>query len=175
MLVRAMHKLWPTVPVQAQIDAAFIRLWQLVLAEIPLDGAELVLVARSRAGDAFPPKPGEIVRWYYWLRDRADGTAVPDADEAWTEVRREVGRRGWTLGPPEKWSHPAVAAAATAIGWNELCRGDESIVRAHFLRVYPAVQQRVETTTSVERTFGALSSEARSLASGLFPQLGTGE
>lgn len=173
-LVRAMHRLWPTVPLQAPVDAALIRLWQLVLAEIPLEGAELVLVTRSRAGDVFPPKPGEIVRWYYWLSERVTGTAAPDVDEAWAEVRRAVGARGWTQGPPEQWSHPAVAAAVKSLGWTELCRGEESIVRAHFLRLYPTVQQRIESTANVERTFGVLGPAVAAALPGVVRSLDAG-
>lgn len=173
-LVRAMHRLWPTVPMQAPVDAALVRLWQLVLADIPIDGAELVLVTRSRAGDVFPPKPGEIVRWYHWLSDRAAGVAAPDVDEAWTEVRRVVGRLGWTQGPPSSWSHPAVAAAVAAIGWRELCHGDEMVVRAHFMKLYPTVQQRVETHATVERTFGVLGPAVAAALPGLVKSIDAG-
>lgn len=151
ILVRAMTKLWPTVPFQAAVDADLIRLWQLVLIDVPLSGAELVLVTRARAGDRFPPTPGDIVRWHHWMLDR-----TPDVDEAWTEVRRAVSRVGWHAGPPTDWSHPAVRAAATAIGWTELCHGEEMVVRAHFFRLYPTVQTRVEHQATAARTMGAL-------------------
>lgn len=156
-LIRAMSKLWPTVPTQAKVDADMIRLWALVLADVPPDGAELVIVTRSRAGDRFPPTPGELVEHWHELNDRANGVQIPTADEAWREVRREIGRLGYMFGDGHVWSHPAIASAVEAMGWAQLCQGEEMINRAHFLKMYPTVAARARQEQVQERTFDALA------------------
>ena len=163
-LLRAIVKLWPTVPFATSIDADLIRLWQLVLADVPLDAAELVIVLRARADERFPPTPGGIVSDYHGLCDQAAGRRTPDADEAWGEVRRTIGRCGYDHPPTvDSWSHPAVAAAVSSIGWGQLCRGDEQIVRAHFLRSYPAIAQRARADVTFSRATAALGLDTTSL------------
>lgn len=162
-LLRAVHRLWPTVPMQAPIDADTVRVWQIVLADIPIAGGEAVVVNCARAGDRFPPTPGAIASAYHDVVDRHRGQAVPDVDEAWLEVSTAVQRLGWYSGPPASWSHSAVAAAAAAMTWRELCHGDTMVVRAHFVRIYPAIASRTVAAVVLERTRDALAGIAGSV------------
>lgn len=156
LLIQACAQLWPTVPLQAQYGPQMIRLWAVVLADVSLPEAEQVLANCSRQGDRFPPTPGVIARGALDARAAAEGRTVPDADEAWSEIISVVQRRGWYRGEPDEWSHPAVAHAVRALSWDELCHGDEMVMRAHFIRMYPAIvarvvgaQQRAETMTAL--------------------------
>lgn len=115
--------------------------WAAVLADIDYVEAEAVIIAVARDGAAFPPTPGQIAERVLTLREQRDGTAAPDIDRALAEVRHYVTTRGVSYGQPEKWSHPAVAAAVAAIGWPELCTGGDT-ARAHFLRAYEAARAR---------------------------------
>jgi len=64
-----------------------------------------------------------------------------DADAAWAEVQRQIRTVGY-YGQPT-WSHPAIAAAVDALGWDTLCRStNPEADRAHFLRFYALAQKR---------------------------------
>lgn len=79
-----------------------------------------------------------------------------DADEAWAEVRRQIRAVGY-YGCPV-WSHPAVAEAVAAIGWDTLCLStNPEVDRAHFLRFYAAARQR----TQAQQQFTALPATLR--------------
>lgn len=159
-LIRIIQRLWPSVPNQAPADATTVAVWQVVLCDVPMVGAEAVVVNRARSRDRFPPSPGEIAGHYHDTVDRLAGVAIPDADQAWLEVHTAVQRLGWYSGPPKAWSHPAVAAAADSMTWRELCHGDVMIVRAHFLKSYPAIAARSATARTETRTFAALAEVA---------------
>lgn len=67
---------------------------------------------------------------------------LPDFDEAWLEVRRAIRRYG-SYAPQPAFSHPAVAAAVTSIGWRELCLADDDgIIRGQFRMTYEVCQKR---------------------------------
>lgn len=64
-----------------------------------------------------------------------------DADQAWAEVLRQVRRVGY-YGVPV-WSHPAVADAVAALGWQTICTSDnQEADRAHFMRFYERAHDR---------------------------------
>lgn len=141
-LIGACSQLWPNVPMQAQYGPTMIRLWAAVLTDVTIDEAERAVVAHSRSGAQFPPAPGEIARLALDARASASGDLTPDADEAWAEIMAAVSSRGWYRGAPDTWSHPAVAAAVVALGWDEICHGDAMITRAHFVRMFPSIAAR---------------------------------
>lgn len=151
-LIRAAAILWPTVPHITKVDATMLRLWALALSDIAAADAEAMLVHCSRQGDRFPPTPGVLARLV--LDARSTGSA-PGADEAWAEVSAAVTRRGWYAGMPE-WSHPAVEAAARAIGWDELCHGDVMVVRAHFVKLYTPAADRTGHAARLDETMTML-------------------
>lgn len=142
VLVRGIARLWPTVPYRVDVDADFLRVWAAGLDGVTLTEAEAAVVIIMRGGATFPPGPGEIFKTVTDAREHTDGSRVPDADQAWDEVSYQIRRRGWHNGPPTDWSHLAVGAAVAALGWTELCHGDVMIVRAHFVRMYPAIAAR---------------------------------
>lgn len=143
-LIKACTFLWPYSPLQAQYGREMIRLWQLALADITAAEAEYQVVLASRHGDEFPPAPGEVARLALDARARTNGTAAPDVDVAWRSVIELVRSRGWYAGPPDTYGHPAVEAAARALGWNRLCQGDEMVTMAHFKTLYQAASRREE-------------------------------
>lgn len=68
----------------------------------------------------------------------AAGTAAPDLDQAWEEVRKS-----FSSSRPPAWSHPAVAAAVNALGYHEIGQSTEpGVTRAHFQRAYEAAVKR---------------------------------
>jgi hypothetical protein len=155
-LLATVQRLWPTVPFQTKVDAAMVRAWQVVLADIPHTAAEALLVNTARAGAAFPPPPGQIAEQVIATRDDLTGSTAPTPDDAWGEVLAVVQRRGWYRGMPESWSHPAVEQVARSLGWDELCHGDPMVVRAHFLRLYPEAARRHTSVRRRDETFSML-------------------
>lgn len=137
---------------------ATARGWLTLMPDVPFEGAVAVLLELARDGTEFAPGPGKIVRMYHDRVDAEAGNAPPGVDECWDELMGPKGVNqpgGWYSGPPE-WSHPAVAAIASAIGWDELCHGDVMVVRAHVIRLYPATVERVERNKRNARTDKAL-------------------
>jgi len=140
-LIAALATLWPN----ARIDATpvLLRTWAAVLADIDITEAEAAVVILARSGAAFAPAPGAIVAAVLDMRDRASGDAAPGVDVAWAEVTEAIRSRGWSAGPPESWSHPAIADAVRAVTWRELCLSSPAgVVRAHFLRMYETAAAR---------------------------------
>ncbi len=167
-LIATVHRLWPTVPFQADAGREMVRSWQVVLADIPIEAAEALLVNIARSGASFPPPPGQIAAQVLATRDDLAGFTAPTADDAWAEVLRLVQSHGWYRGMPTVWSHPAVEQVARSLGWDELCHGDPMVVRAHFLRLYPeavrrhdATRQRTETFTMLQGTVGLALGDGR--------------
>lgn len=140
-LVGSIGRMWPTVPYRTDVDAEFLRVWQLILPDVALIEAEAAVVIMARGGAKFPPGPGEIAGAVMGHRQQAVGDDVPDADEAWSEVTAAVRRYG-RMNRPLHFSHPAVDAMVSALSWDGICNGDEMITRAHFLRMYPGVSAR---------------------------------
>lgn len=155
-IISIVRSLWPTVPFQAEVNADLVTAWQVVLSDVPFDAAQAFLADLSRGGAHFPPAPGELANAVLLAVARAEGRAAPDADQAWAEVEAAVSSRGWYAGPPDAWSHPAVAAGVQALGWGELCHGESMINRAHFMKLYPTVQARTEGDRRLAETLTAL-------------------
>lgn len=110
----------------------------------------------------------------------AGGTAAPGVDEAWAEVRRELGRVG-SHGVP-RWSHPAVRDAVAAIGWGALCASiAPAIDRAHFAKAYEAATRRSVTSRAqglvraLQPAMAALIAGAPAPAPAALPAAATGK
>ena len=72
-----------------------------------------------------------------------------DPDEAWAEVLHTVQTVGYYRVPA--WSHPALADAVQALGWQTLCQSENPEAdRAHFMKFYA-----VAVTRQREQTLGA--------------------
>lgn len=82
----------------------------------------------------FFPRPSDLIS-ALTQRDELD------ADQAWVEVLRQVRRTGY-YGVPE-FTHEAVADAARALGWQDLCMSEnQEADRAHFMRFYERAVER---------------------------------
>lgn len=115
--------------------------WATALAQVSYEAVEAVVYDMLARGQVHPPNLPDLVDGVLTAAEKAQGTYPPDADQALDELRFYVERRGPRRGPPEKWSHPAVAAAVRAFSWAELCDGGDT-TRAHFLRVYSDARAR---------------------------------
>ena len=68
--------------------------------------------------------------------------SLPNAEEAWNEVRDAIRAVGIHREPPT-FSHPAIQRAAEAIGWNTLCESENiGVERAHFMRFFHDSSER---------------------------------
>jgi hypothetical protein len=123
------------------------RLWAAMLADLPVEDARGALMEHL-AESSFVPAIADI-------RTRVARKRVnaPDFAAALSEVMRGV-RYGGRYKMPE-WSHPAIASAVEALGWNAICDSPTegtNTLRAQFERAY----QAVVTTERSRANVGAL-------------------
>jgi hypothetical protein len=124
---------WPNFPIPEAAEMRGIKLaaWLDVLGDVDPDLVRAALASMSSR--EFPPTPGQIRDEAFRLRNAGDGIAPPpDADAAWLEFKQRYKTRG-------PWSHPSVAAAASALGCKEFGESpsaDEMAWRAHFIKFY---------------------------------------
>ncbi len=116
----------------------------------PMTEAQLALYEAYLANYAFSVVRAAVVRhiaqspWFPRVSDllsamAAEGTV--DVDRAWAEVQRTIRSVGAYRQP--HWSHPAIAAAVEAMGWEVLCHSTSPEVdRAHFFRFFEVAQRR---------------------------------
>lgn len=132
---------WPhwKIPTDRHELAAMVDAWTRLLGDVEADAVVAAIEAYAVTGAEFAPGPGV-------LRKRAidllQPVGLPDGDQAWAEVLDQIRRVGY-VGRPA-WSHPAVETAVQAFGWLALCESTTQMAdRAHFLRIYEDVQERV--------------------------------
>lgn len=119
-----------------KVGPATVEVYALMLADIP--PADLArAVSWCLANYKFFPTVAEIRA----AALEASAYQVPDMDEAWLAVKREVSRVS-SYGTP-RFDHPAIAAAVQSVGWREICLEEEPFVRAHFFRVYESAARRM--------------------------------
>lgn len=125
---------------KADMPAQTAALYRRCLKDLPVEiGRTAVLQAVTTL--KFLPTIAELREVAAGLYQVADGR--PSVEEAWREFHRAVSRYGYA-GIPE-WSHPAVAAAATIIGYRDYCLSDiddVAIWRAQFRKVYESQTTR---------------------------------
>lgn len=106
------------------------------LADVPLDigvSAAAQWIARCKAF----PSIAELRE----LCDQRSGNGPPDADRAFAEVMRAVGR--WGIYAEPQFSHIAIRQAVEAITWREICLSEHApSLRAHFAKAYDAAKKR---------------------------------
>lgn len=134
-LIARVNAVWPGRSIVGDDAAILLDTWARVLADIELAEAEAALLSIINRGDPHPPSLPVLLDQIWCRREQDAGVAAPSLDLALAEVRHYVRVRGLRHGPPDEWSHPAVASAVRALGWDALCEAD-STVRAHFIRVY---------------------------------------
>lgn len=110
-----------------------VRIYARFLVDVDLDvalGAVAQWIARCRT---FPMIAD--------LRELCDPSPPPDADRAFAEVMRAVGKYGVYASP--QFSHVAIYQAVDAITWREVCMSDHApSLRAHFMKAYEAAKKR---------------------------------
>ena len=116
----------------------------------PITEAQIGLYEAFLAPYAFDTVRNAVLRhiaqspWFPRISDLLALIAEPDtvsADQAWAEVQRQIRSVG-VYGTPQ-WSHPAIAAAVTALGWEAVCRStNPEADRAHFLRFFDTAVRR---------------------------------
>jgi len=71
------------------------------------------------------------------------------AEDAWSEVHDRIEHVGSYRSA--SWSHPAIEAAVKALGWSEICtNGNIEATRAHFFRIFEAIQRRAFQDASLK-------------------------
>ena len=115
-----------------------VKAWQLMLADIPYGIAKAALVRVCRSSKFFP-SIAEIVEAADSIDPRSEH--LPTAAEAWEEVCQLIRKAGPNFIPT--YSCDTVRRAARAVGWTNLCWGDNPEAnRAHFLRLYEAMRSK---------------------------------
>lgn len=157
------HESWTNYPLPepgSTADGARRAAWRDQLGDLPADAIRRALNVPVLARRDFFPSLGAV-------RDEAlrlIGVAgPPDLDAAWAEVQAQIRRVGASRVPD--WSHPAIEAAALAVGWRVLCHADEGDAAAYrqFRDFYRLTAARHEGTA---RPAPALAAVRRELETG---------
>lgn len=126
-----------------------IEVWESLFLD--LDYAQVLVAVQALAaeGREFAPPPGLIRRRAIELV-----SPIPDADQAWAEVRREIQRVGSLRGTVKfqfgeetviepHWSDPLIGEVADAMGWDALWQSENEIAdRAHFIKMFRDAHER---------------------------------
>jgi hypothetical protein len=144
-LLSILHSVWPNQPVTEDTVTAWAWAFEDVPAAIVTDAAKRWM----RAGKPFFPAPSDLRKLA--AIDQVAPDLVPEA--AWAEVKaqaRRVGRIRTVFqngvsrpiaGPV--FSHPLIAAAVDATGWEYICTCDkEGVVKAQFTATLTALLDR---------------------------------
>lgn len=136
---------WPhwRMPSDRDEASAMVDAWGRLLGDIEAAAVVAAVEAYAVSGAEFAPGPGVLRRRAIEL---SSPTRLPDGDAAWSEVLEQIARVGY-VGTPS-FSHPAVEATVRAFGWKALCESmDQMVDRAHFLKMYADVRERVTFET----------------------------
>src|SRR5262245_58161648 len=146
--------LWPNfrAPLTQGDGLAMVQTYRPLLADLDAAMVHAVVLSMATEGRPFAPTPGELRRA---LVDAGDPTPSPAVDQAWGELLAAIRHYGYT-GAPE-WSHPALAQVVEHLGgWVHICQtwmdDDEVANRAHFMRLYPLVVDRLRPDAVPPRT-----------------------
>lgn len=158
----AMSALWPSyrLPDDDRVLEVAIGAAQRQWADLHPDAVQAAIAVLAAEGREFAPPVGLVGRRAAELVAEARGQRLPDADEAWAEVRTQVQRRGrWAAfsEDPLVWSHPLVGQAVERFGWESLCGSTNEVAdRAHFLRMYDQARERATLRSITARALGEL-------------------
>ena len=132
---------------QAKDPRPIVEAWSLMLGDLDpvLDKAAIIKVCRE--SDFFP----SVARIVAAARELDPGVEkLPTAAEAWEEVMRLMRDYGPYRCPV--YSCDAVRRAVRAIGWRQLCMGENvEADRAHFLKLYESMRSRQVETREIEQ------------------------
>jgi hypothetical protein len=130
--------------VGAKVAPETVRVYAHDLADLPPSACALA-VKTLRQTSRFLPSIAEVRQ----ATAEITGGHLPDGDEAWGEVQRQIKQTGY-YGKP-RFSHPAIAATVRAMGWQELCASENQVAdRAHFLTLYGTARRRLERERQVD-------------------------
>lgn len=141
-LLFLMRSQWP----DTVITDDTIKMWAIVLGDVPYESIELAFYAHCRTSK-WAPKPAELLELI------AEATVGGESwESAWDELMTAVRRYGSYLfafdTPPATWtgwSTPEVEAAVRHIGYLEVCQSEIDqlgVLRAQFRDAYRNAQQR---------------------------------
>lgn len=123
--------------------------WEALLLDLDVRQVIAAIQALATDGREFAPPPGLIRRRAIELV-----APIPDADQAWLEVRKQIQIVGSLRGqvrfmfgeewPIEcEWSDPLIGEVADAMGWDALCQSENEMAdRAHFIKMFHAAHER---------------------------------
>ena len=131
---------------QAKDPRPIVEAWSLMLGDLDPQLAKAAIIKVCRESDFFP----SVARIVAAARELDPATEkLPTAAEAWEEVSRLVRDCGPYRCPV--YSCEPVRRAARAIGWRQLCMGENvEADRAHFLRLYESMRARQAETRELE-------------------------
>ena len=132
---------------QAKDPRPIVEAWSLMLGDLDPVLAKAAIIKVCRESDFFP----SVARIVAAARELDPGNEkLPTAAEAWEEVMRLVSDYGPYRCPV--YSCEAVRRAVRAIGWRQLCVGENiEADRAHFLRLYESMRGRQAETRELEQ------------------------
>ena len=121
-----------------------VGVWTAVLSDAPPKPVLAAAVAWIRSNKPHPPSPGEL------LASLSNDEETPE--EAWGQVRKEIGRVGYT-GTPELTPRARQAIEAAGGPWETMCRtllaGELVALRARFLDAYKNIEARDEKREAI--------------------------
>lgn len=141
-MLGVLKAVWP----RQDIDANTIKAWAWAFADVDDADGQQAVATYLKHGNSFFPVPSDLIT----IIAEKQMPFIPD--EAWAEVTREVNRVGFRplprltpngIEPPPKrsFSHPLIAAAVDAVGWETIClEGNNPMVRSQFVKALTALQ-----------------------------------
>jgi hypothetical protein len=137
-VLQKINRRWPHAPIS---DDAHPE-WAEDLAGLSYDVVLGAVVAISREGREFAPTPGQVFARTVRLSD-----PIPDFDEAWNELRKNMRDHGSRRLPRTmQWSRPEVQELAEAIGWQDWGQSDagDPTWRAQARGMWESICRRAE-------------------------------
>ena len=152
---------------QAKDPAPIVAAWSLMLSDLDPVIAKAAVIKVCRESDFFP----SVARIVEAARQLDPRTAkLPTAAEAWEEVVKLIIQFGPYRAP--KYSCDTVKRAVRAIGWQQLCTGDNPEAdRAHFLRLYESMRSKHKEQQEIEQVMqlSGVGEFIKALATGMSP------
>ena len=142
-----------------------VEAWAMMMADLDAVVAKAAIIKVCRDSQFFP-SVAQIVAAAQQLDPRAE--KLPTAAEAWEEIGRLIVRFGPYRAPV--YSCDLVRRAAQAIGWLQLCTGENTEAdRAHFLKIYESMRNKHKDQRENEKALelSGMSAAVKALAAKL--------
>lgn len=140
-----------------------LELYETLLLPIDAELAKQTVMHFMRTSTAeFVPKIATLARLAAQIDLEAAGTPTISAEEAWAQVGQAIRHDGFYRQP--RIDHELIRRAIDAIGWPALCISENLVAdRAHFFRIFEALQERALTDRVEQILCIAGISETRAL------------